>query len=316
MAVNNDELIFSVVIITYNQEKYIGKTLDSILSQEHSYSYEIIIGDDCSSDKTPQIIEEYRKSYPSIVKPIYNSKNLGAMNNYYNTISKVKGKYIMICGGDDYWLPLKVETQISFMEKNEAFGLCYGISRLCDENDNTLEDTTGVACHNPIDILKIGNSVPASTVCVRRTLFEKYITDIAPQNKNWLMEDYPLNIYAFLNSYVHFFDKCLSMYRIVNGSITHQKNLKKLYTFEKSVYEIRSFFSDLYEISIELFNPCEVIDLLEKNNSNINGIKAMARDLKRELKINTNRIKCLNLSKKFIKNFLPYGVLKLMKKCI
>ncbi|MEE1211697.1 MAG: glycosyltransferase [Treponema sp.] len=110
MAVNNDELIFSVVVIAYNQEKYIEKTLDSILSQEHSYSYEIIIGDDCSSDKTPQIIEEYRKSYPSIVKPIYNSKNLGAMNNYYNTISKVKGKYIMICGGDDYWLPLKVET--------------------------------------------------------------------------------------------------------------------------------------------------------------------------------------------------------------
>ena len=109
-------LMFSVAVITYNQEKYIAQTLDSIINQRHNYSYEIVVGDDCSSDGTREIVRQYAEKYPEIVKPIFNEKNLGIIKNYFNVISHCSGKYIMECAGDDFWLPGKVELQIPFYE--------------------------------------------------------------------------------------------------------------------------------------------------------------------------------------------------------
>ena len=121
-----NDLMFSILVITYNQEKYIAKTLDSILSQEHDYKYEIVIGEDCSSDGTRAIIEAYANKYPLIIKPIYNNPNLGLIKNYFNTLAQCTGKYIMECAGDDWWLPGKVSFQIDYMEKHPDVGMCYG----------------------------------------------------------------------------------------------------------------------------------------------------------------------------------------------
>ena len=77
-------LQLSVCIITYNQEKYLPQALDSILNQEHNYSYEIIVGEDCSTDNTRKVLEDYATKYPDIIKPIYNNHNLGLLKNYYN----------------------------------------------------------------------------------------------------------------------------------------------------------------------------------------------------------------------------------------
>ena len=128
------DIMFSVAIITYNQEKYISQTLDSILNQQHDYKYEIVIGEDCSTDKTKQIIEEYVAKYPEIIKPLYNNPNKGLINNYFNVINHCQGKYIMECAGDDYWLPGKVKSQIEFMENNLDVGMCYGKVKFWNEN--------------------------------------------------------------------------------------------------------------------------------------------------------------------------------------
>ena len=79
--------LLSVLIITYNQEDYIAQTLDSIISQIHEYDYEIIIGDDHSSDRTSIICKEYAEKYPDTIKYIYNDPNLGVIKNYYNGIT-------------------------------------------------------------------------------------------------------------------------------------------------------------------------------------------------------------------------------------
>ena len=65
-----EEVLFSVAVITYNQERYIAQTLDSILFQEHNYKYEIVVGEDCSTDNTRKIIEDYVLKYPDIIKKI------------------------------------------------------------------------------------------------------------------------------------------------------------------------------------------------------------------------------------------------------
>lgn len=93
----------SVIVLTYNQEATVGRTLESILSQTTNASYEIIIGDDFSSDATQRICKEYESTYPHLIRYIRNPRNLGLVKNYYNCLALSRGKYITDCAGDDFW---------------------------------------------------------------------------------------------------------------------------------------------------------------------------------------------------------------------
>ena len=270
MVEKNDEVMFSVELTTYNQEDYIAQTLQSIIDQKHNYKYEILVSDDCSTDGTQSVIEDFYKKYPGIIKPVYNKKNLGAMNNYYATIARAKGKYIMGCGGDDYWLPGKVEKQITFMEENPGFGLCYSFAQTCNENGVFYDETIGSRFQGKKEILVDGNCVAALTSCVRKEFLLKYLEEIKPQNQNWYMEDYPLNIYAAFNTNIFYFDEALAVYRIVQNSLSHQINIQKAFFYNKSIWDIRNFFSKLYCIPIESWNDSlklyEIYKDLEKKS--------------------------------------------------
>ena len=108
----------SVLIATYNQEDYIAQTLDSILMQKCSFDFEIIIGEDCSTDKTREICVEYQKKYPDKIVLCLNETNKGLLDNYFDIFLKTRGKYIADCGGDDYWLSTsKLQDQVDLLEK-------------------------------------------------------------------------------------------------------------------------------------------------------------------------------------------------------
>lgn len=237
-------LMFSVAVITYNQEKYIAQTLDSIINQNHDYSYEIVVGDDCSSDNTREIIRQYAEKYPEIVKPVFNEKNLGIIKNYFNVISHCSGKYIMECAGDDFWLPGKVELQIPFMERNPEVGMCYGKVQSY-KNGKKSSELKGLKREN-FDELLIGNVIPAATVCFKNELIRRYIEDIQPENRNWLMEDFPMWLHFAHESRIKFIDKVTSVYRVLENSASHSKDIKKQLVFEKSYWEIKNFFSEKY----------------------------------------------------------------------
>lgn len=116
----------SVVTIAYNQEKYIAQALDSFVSQKTSFSFEVIVGDDCSNDNTPRIIAEYAKKYPDIIKPILRQQNIGAVPNFIDILQAAKGKYIALCEGDDYWTdPTKLQQQVDFLDSHPDFAICF-----------------------------------------------------------------------------------------------------------------------------------------------------------------------------------------------
>lgn len=102
----------SVVLCTYNGEKYLREQLDSILSQTYLI-FEIIIQDDCSTDNTWSIIEEYKTLYPSLIKPFRNDHNIFWIQNYYQAILKSSGDYIALSDQDDIWAVDKIEKQVS-----------------------------------------------------------------------------------------------------------------------------------------------------------------------------------------------------------
>lgn len=112
----------SVIMLTYNHEQYIKQAIDSVLMQKTSFQYEIIIGDDCSSDATVEILKEYAQKHPDVIKLILRTENLGVTKNIYDLCMKCKGKYIAFLEGDDYWTDFgKLEEQVSFLENHPGY---------------------------------------------------------------------------------------------------------------------------------------------------------------------------------------------------
>jgi glycosyltransferase involved in cell wall biosynthesis len=125
-------------MVTYNHEKYIKEALDSILMQKANFSYEVVIGEDCSTDNTKTIIQEYEKKYPDLIKARYHPENLGSMgrNNFLDTYLRCKGKYIAMLEGDDYWVDSeKLAKQVDFLENNHDYSYCFSNSLIINSNE-------------------------------------------------------------------------------------------------------------------------------------------------------------------------------------
>lgn len=113
------EIKVSVVVTTYNQQDTIARTLDSILRQECGFDYEIVIGEDCSTDGTLTVCKEYARRFNGKIRLIANPRNKGLVANYYDCLLQCRGRYIADCAGDDYWIDSrKLQKQYDMLERN------------------------------------------------------------------------------------------------------------------------------------------------------------------------------------------------------
>lgn len=112
------EIKLSVCVVCYNQEEYIAKCLQSLVDQETDFDFEIIVSDDCSTDNTREIIKEFVKAYPKIIRVILHKNNMGPYQNYLFAHKEAIGRYIAHMDGDDYSLPGKLQNQVSFLDDN------------------------------------------------------------------------------------------------------------------------------------------------------------------------------------------------------
>lgn len=125
----NDQPLVSIRCITYNHGKYIRNTLEGFVMQKTNFKFEAIVHDDASTDNTADIIREYAKKYPDIIKPIFETENQyskhdGSLARIMN--NACKGKYIAFCEGDDYWIdPLKLQKQVDILEDNPNTTMVY-----------------------------------------------------------------------------------------------------------------------------------------------------------------------------------------------
>ena len=94
----------SVIVVTYNQEATIAKTLESILSQKIDVPFEIVIGDDASTDGTEMICRKYAEAYPDRIRYFRRDRNMGLVKNYYQCIEDCQGDFLADCAGDDFWI--------------------------------------------------------------------------------------------------------------------------------------------------------------------------------------------------------------------
>lgn len=124
----------SVCVPTYNHENFIGQMLDGALMQQTSFPFEIVIGDDASTDRTQGIIREYSEKYPGRIRAYLHDKNQGpasprefaGRNNVLGLLKACQGEYVAMCEGDDYWTdPLKLQKQIDFLDNHKDYSVCH-----------------------------------------------------------------------------------------------------------------------------------------------------------------------------------------------
>ena len=110
---NKNAPLVTVCVVTFNQENYISKCLQSIIDQQVDFNFEIVVGDDCSTDRTQAIVLDFEKKYPDLFRTSFNQRNIGASLNYLKTHRLSKGDYIAHIDGDDLMLPNKLQQQIN-----------------------------------------------------------------------------------------------------------------------------------------------------------------------------------------------------------
>jgi len=122
----NTPSLVDVVTPTYNQEQYLAQALDSALAQQTSFSVRLMVGDDCSTDGTSDIIAGYARRYPGRINAVYRHRNLGAAKNGSLLCASCNAKYLALLDGDDYWTcDYKLQRQVDFLEKHPDFAMCF-----------------------------------------------------------------------------------------------------------------------------------------------------------------------------------------------
>lgn len=117
----------TIVITTYNQERYIEETLKSVLNQKTDFAYRVLIADDASSDRTVEIVRKYQTLYPNMIDMYVNETNLGSLKNSNKAFDTVKSQYISFLDGDDYWIgETRLQKQVDFLDENPDYVLCGG----------------------------------------------------------------------------------------------------------------------------------------------------------------------------------------------
>lgn len=123
--------IVSVHMITYNHELYIRQAIEGVMMQKTDFEFELVIGEDASTDKTREICFEYQKRYPDKIRVLWSEHNVNVGPNLTRVTARCRGEFIACCEGDDYWIdPLKLQKQVGVMRKNSNVGLCFTDARI------------------------------------------------------------------------------------------------------------------------------------------------------------------------------------------
>jgi len=256
MKKSNNNPLFSIVVITYNQQNYIEQTLKSAINQKVDFNFEIIISDDCSTDKTQEIIQNILNNYKGNYIFNKNSKNLGVFLNYKKALNLCKGKYISTLPGDDYWQnPNRLQLQKQFFDKNPDCGLVhsdcdilYTAKNKLVKNHHKINRHNILTGNNIFEKLLLNNLIIAQTVCFKKLVFDKHI-DLDYYNTNFMMEDYPMWLELSKHTKFGYIDESLATYRIIDNSLGHPTTIKKRFAFLESYFKVKQYFINKYGCS-------------------------------------------------------------------
>jgi len=211
----------SVSLITYNHAAFIAQAIESVLMQQTSFDFELLIGEDDSRDGTRQIVLDYQRRFPGRIRLLLNDrKNVVYVNgkptglwNFANNIRHSRGEYIALLEGDDYWIsPHKLQKQIEFLDNNRDCALCFHNVRILDEANPARQELhytiPGPDRYDLEDLLR-GNFMHTCSVMYRSRLFDDF--------PSWFFKcplgDWPLHVLNAQHGRIGYLDEVMGVYR-------------------------------------------------------------------------------------------------------
>ena len=249
--------IISVAVITYSQQDTIAQTLDSILMQKGEFELELVVGEDCSTDNTWNICQDYASRYPDIVRLLPNTHNLGIMANFARVMKACSGDFVAICAGDDYWCDeQKLQKQLDFFNQHPDYGVVstsgykllvrenklvpHAIAPRCPVEDGNVKpfffspDYSGGVYATPLSLL------------IRKEVIEKVDFDEFVR-RGFPVEDYPMQaVMSQFAKWGHIPEQTV-VYRIYKESSTFVSvDHPKYLDYHKGLMDIRRYLNELF----------------------------------------------------------------------
>ena len=269
---NKQRIDISVVVITFNQQSTIGRTLDSILRQKTDASYEIIIGDDCSQDSTPDICMQYRDKYPDIIRYIRRTENIGLVNNYFDCIQHSRGRFIADCAGDDFWIDdYKLQKEYEVLTDDSNVSLVHTDWNCCDMDGSNIRRPeifcevnrscktvwkTGEACKG-ILLRNLDTYIHLCTAMYRKDIIDS-VMKTHPYlliSSDYTCEDLQISTVMAANGKVVYLPDITLCYSVDNESVSHNLDFTKKYYQHKGYLCLTKILSKEYGYSdLELIN--------------------------------------------------------------
>lgn len=303
-------LSVSICCITYNHEKFISETIDGFLMQKTTFPFGIIIGEDCSTDDTLEIINEYKSKYPNLIQVLTNDINVGMQKNFERTFNACTGTYIALCEGDDFWTDAhKLQKQISFLEANSQFAMC------CHKSENYNEEEKGITSHYPtinneeeFVLYDLFHTNIANTCTF---VYRNYHIQLPVFFENLYVGDWPLHMIQAQHGKIKYFPESMSRYRIhsqgvwsgedfpkklehINDMLKHMDNYFQL-KYHKQIYQ--TIGRNLFDQSLYFIDINDRDEFCKKlfhviNPSILSLIKTICKDkIRRYLPLLFNTIK-------------------------
>ncbi|MCL2105300.1 MAG: glycosyltransferase [Kiritimatiellaeota bacterium] len=123
--------LVSVRILTYNHERWIAQAIESVLMQTCDFEFEVVIGEDCSTDRTRGICLDYQRRFPHIIRVLHSEANVGIERNSLRSNARLRGAFVCPFEGDDYWLDArKLQKQVDLLRKHPDAALCVAFVKM------------------------------------------------------------------------------------------------------------------------------------------------------------------------------------------
>jgi glycosyltransferase involved in cell wall biosynthesis len=240
-------------MVTYNHGHYIRRAIESVLEQKTDFNYELVIGEDCSTDGTREIVAEFQSRYPERIRATLYPTNMGAYYNGTQTLLACrKAEYVAFLDGDDYWTSVdKLQKQVDYLDRHPECSLCFhkaSVDRDGQVSEHPRKRITGADGQFSFDDIILENFIDASTVLFQSVLLRDY-------PPKWLgkmpIGDWPLWILCAQAGKLGYIAENMATYRIHSGGAWSKKTTTRQ---AKNILYAAKFFRKQFHIRNRKFD--------------------------------------------------------------
>ena len=241
----------SVSMITYNHEAFIAQAIESVLMQQCDFPFELVIGEDCSTDRTREIVRDYQEKHPDKIRLLLPETNLGMMRNFVQTMQACRGTYVALLEGDDYWTsPKKLQKQADYLDSHPECVTCFHDVKVVNDSDDS---SYLYSVHISKDIFTLEDLLENNPVPNCSTMFRNGLMESFPE---WYYEmklgDWPLHVMNARHGSTAYLNEVMGIYRVHSGGVwSTQNDIVRLKSIVAMLHRLESFLEPEHTSTIK-----------------------------------------------------------------